>query len=387
METAASAVFESMNEVDQKTKDLLHGYLKIIHKQLPISNKFDIPALVCYIIVHYYWIDNIHEFARALWKTLHKINVVTITDNNNDPIRGFTGKELVEHTQKHVIPKLNHKNIIKDDTKNSIVKMCGNLLKHKYMRLIATSKNIIIDINDMNDKELKLIPFENSDKHLYQFENEKHRIMLCDDQPDRRAWTRGTKVQIYSSTFNGWTDGTIIEINNNDKDQLTITYGTSTQQMRKTLDRYQDDLVKSTDEFISNRKEWKKDSKIEVYSHGQYIWCSGHIEEILYAKENQPIDIFKVFYTNYNNKDFTKYADRWSPDLREIQELSPLLSEYKRGTKVRVFSNSKQEWIPGIVIDVVPIYEVVNVRYGDHEKLIPVISDDIKLINQEIDDE
>ena len=46
---------------------------------------------------------------------------------------------------------------------------------------------------------------------------------------------------------------------------------------------------------------------------------------------------------------------------------------------MRVWSNSKQTWVPGVVIDVVPTYEVVNVRYGDHEKLVPVSSDANKM--------
>eukprot|EP01084_Bolivina_argentea_P040794 75309_1 len=75
-----------------------------------------------------------------------------------------------------------------------------------------------------------------------------------------------------------------------------------------------------------------------------------------------------------------------APDLRQVQQLSPKLAKYKKGTKVRVWSNSKQTWVPGVVIDVVPTYEVVNVRYGDHEKLVPVSSDDIKLLADNTDD-
>ena len=172
----------------------------------------------------------------------------------------------------------------------------------------------------------------------------------------------------------------MVEVNNY---TLTITYGPPTQQMRKTLDRYQDDLVKSTQQFIDNRRGWAKDSEIEVYSHGQHIWCQGKIEEVLSAKENQPVDIFRVFYTNNDDKDFSKYVDRWSPDLREIQQLPPELEKYKKGTRVMVWSNSKHAWFSGIVIDVVPTYQVVNVRYGGHEKLIPIPSEDIRRIDDD----
>ena len=195
---------------------------------------------------------------------------------------------------------------------------CNDLVKYVYIRLIASAKdNSAGVVEDFNDSE----------KYLYQFENEKHREFIKDDQPDRRAWTRGTKVEIYSATLGGWNQGTVVEVNN---DTLTITYGPPTQQMRKTLDRYPDDLVKSAQSFIDNRRGWKKDHEIEVYSHGQHIWCQGRIEEVLSAKENQPVDIFRVFYTNNDDKDFSKYVDRWSPDLREMQQLSAKLAKYEQ---------------------------------------------------------
>jgi len=295
-----------------------------------------------------------HEFARALWKTLHKIEVKTIEapEAQNEAIRGFSGRELVRHVKKHVAAA-------KGLSDAAVIAKCEELVRAQYIRLIAESGN--------GSKSAK--KFE-SESFLYQFENGKHREFIRDDEPHRRAWTRGTKVQIYSSTLGGWQTGTVVEVS---EDTLTITYGPSAQQMRKTLDRYQDDLVKSTDSFLRERGEWKAESKVEVYSHGQHIWCQGRVEEVL---EN---DIFRVFYTNNDDKDFSKYVDRWSPDLRAVQQLSEKLKAYKKGTKVQVWSNSKRMWIPGVVIDVVPTYEVVNVRYGDHEKLVPVSSDDIKL--------
>ena len=47
-----------------------------------------------------------------------------------------------------------------------------------------------------------------------------------------------------------------------------------------------------------------------------------------------------------------------------------------------VWSNSKQMWIPGIVIDIMNDHQVVNVRYGDFEKLMPWNSNDIKLCDE-----
>ena len=49
-----------------------------------------------------------------------------------------------------------------------------------------------------------------------------------------------------------------------------------------------------------------------------------------------------------------------------------------------VWSNSNQAWTEGVVIDVVEAYEVVNVRYADHEKLVPIHSDVIKLLEDHL---
>merc|ERR1712228_1004486 len=313
-------------------------------------------------------------FALDLWLTLHEIDVKTITDSNNESILGFTGKELVRHIRKH----LKHHII-------NLNKNCCDLVKYEYIVNVAEKDkdeifgdaNQVLKILQRKKKLHNVLALFQEKESLYQFENEKHREFIKDDQPDRRAWTRGTKVEIYSSSLGGWQSGTVVEVDN---DTVTITYGPPSQQMRKTLDRYQDDLVKSTSQFISTRKQWKKGSELETFSHGQHIWCQGRIEEVLAANENQPVDVFQLFYTNNDYKDFSKYVDRWSPDLREVQQLSAKMAKYKKGKKVRVWSNSQQTWFVGVVIDCVPSYEVVNVRYGDHEKLVPVSSDEIKLI-------
>ena len=165
----------------------------------------------------------IHEFARDLWKTLHKIDVKTIADAQNEPIRGFSGKELVRHVKKHL------KKHVKDMGDKDVIARCSDLVKYQYIRLIASAKNNDGDDGDKSsdptsmkdggskpsvsaiskDDDMKNDDkeFANSEKYLYQFENDKHREFIKDDQPDRRAWTRGTKVQIYSSTLGGWQTG------------------------------------------------------------------------------------------------------------------------------------------------------------------------------------
>ena len=149
--------------------------------------------------------------------------------------------------------------------------------------------------------------------------------------------------------------------------------------MKKQLNRYADDLVKSTDYFIKIRKSWKKNDELEVYSQGQHMWCqTGKIDEVLPKNINQKHDIFRVFYTNSDNKDFSKYLDRWSPFLRSKRK--QIKSKYSKGTKIKVYSNTQQKWLEGKVID--SIANNITVRYGDHEKLVPITSDAIKLIDE-----
>ena len=134
----------------------------------------------------------------------------------------------MRHVKKHL------KKHVKDLGDKDVIARCSDLVKYQYIRLIASAKNGDNSVNDDGDKssdpntsikdgsskpsvsglsskdddnKTEDKEFANSEKYLYQFENEKHREFIKDDQPDRRAWTRGTKVQIYSSTLGGWQTG------------------------------------------------------------------------------------------------------------------------------------------------------------------------------------
>ena len=122
----------------------------------------------------------------------------------------------MRHVKKHL------KKHVKDLSDKDVISRCSDLVKYQYIRLIASAKNNTdstedtVDTSMTNQDKSKISmtkpsmddskinddkEFANSEKYLYQFENEKHREFIKDDQPDRRAWTRGTKVQIYSSTL------------------------------------------------------------------------------------------------------------------------------------------------------------------------------------------
>ena len=149
--------------------------------------------------------------------------------------------------------------------------------------------------------------------------------------------------------------------------------------------RFDNNLIKSTQEFITWRRELKKGSEVEVYSETetQRRWHEGRIEEVIFAGEHhldKAVDVFRIFYSDkFEDKDYSKYVERWSTEIRKSQ-LSPEMKKWKRGTKVTVWSNVEQVWMAGVVEELVPKYEVVNVRYGDDkEKMVPISSDEVKI--------
>ena len=103
---------------------------------------------------------------------------------------------------------------------------------------------------------------------------------------------------------------------------------------------------------------------------------------MLEKKEDPPYTVVKVTYTREDPaKDFSKYLDLWSPAIREPQKINDSLAQYKKGTRVMVWSNSKQAYIEGVVIQVLPQYQAVDVRYADHQKIVPLNSNQLRLLD------
>merc|ERR1711902_122349 len=89
---------------------------------------------------------------------------------------------------------------------------CNELLKYKYIRLIAKREGAE---NVVNHNE-----FMNDNKYLYCFGKiEKREFKKYHDfknnMLDRNSWTRGTEVEIFSASLNGWQLGEIIKIGKN----------------------------------------------------------------------------------------------------------------------------------------------------------------------------
>ena len=51
---------------------------------------------------------------------------------------------------------------------------------------------------------------------------------------------------------------------------------------------------------------------------------------------------------------------------------------YAIGTKIKIWTVHDQCWMMGEITDILQICEVVNVRYGDHQKLVPIDSNHLK---------
>ena len=321
----------------------------------------------------------------------------------------------------------------------------------------------------------------------FKFKNVQHRQFIKEEEPDRPACTAGTKILIYSNTKKDGSDGTLeyitnvnktnnnnsnynkinglIDINNssnnvninnnflnsnhsasikNMKDEfncldLTVTYGPTSQQMRKFLNRYQDH-VKSKPQFIETRKSWNIGSNVEIYVKNDSLWYPGVISK-LFQKSNtnnnnnnitnsinsissinsnnhkttQLYDIFEIRYF-YHKSERIIHLHRWSDELREYnitnwQNNNGMMNntsvnnninntnnnnnsnngndkgrtirlKYPKGSKVIIWSNSKKSWLEGTIMEVIENYDVVNVRYADHEKMVPIQSNVIQPFRQ-----
>eukprot|EP01083_Nonionella_stella_P084668 234442_1 len=315
-----------------------------------------------------YYFENsrhIEQFAYDVWKTLSLIHIKTI-----ETLRGFTGHDLMTHIQTH----LAQYQLLESDTEA----LCVSLIGYEYLRLAAIIDDDVrlrtkfVD-HDKNDRSTNY--FVCSRNHLYQFENARHRQFIKHDEPDRESWYLGCDVSIYSETLKGWNVATVIDI---EHDMITVQYAGN---IRKTVDRYQDhNVIRSTAQYISHRQNWSKDSELQIYSNRHKKWFLGEVRQVMVKDGEETNDILKVHYTDSKGKVLSKYVERWSSDIRQVSPLmNDCLSLFQRGSNVLVWSKSKERWLPGVITGVVQQHRIVNVRYGDSEKLLPWDSNDLQL--------
>jgi len=342
------------------------------------------------------------QLAFELWK--HREQLTKNYNNAYRPIvRGgaaniFSGFGLKNYIKTTLI------NYSKNKSDEQIIGMCKGLIVHKFIKRANIKQQqypittlsvhgIAMDDDkkhqDESKKEIIETIWNNNRLQLfedynYTFRPSSHRDFIKLSQPDRAAWTRGTKVQIYSFTFNGWENGTVIQVNRN---LLTVAYGASNSSAyakRKIIHRYDIDKIQSSDLFIYHRLCLKVGSKLMLYSLSNKCWCDGKVIEIAACVQKQ--NVFKVAYASHNGTQYkAKYVDRWSQLIRLDNEIDDDFLEaqkgavYKKGTPVKVYSNSRAKWIDGIIEDTID--DLINVRYGGNEKLLSINSHQFRLIS------
>eukprot|EP00485_Elphidium_margaritaceum_P001291 CAMPEP_0202699274 /NCGR_PEP_ID=MMETSP1385-20130828/12481_1 /ASSEMBLY_ACC=CAM_ASM_000861 /TAXON_ID=933848 /ORGANISM="Elphidium margaritaceum" /LENGTH=557 /DNA_ID=CAMNT_0049356171 /DNA_START=26 /DNA_END=1699 /DNA_ORIENTATION=- len=376
---------------DYTNSELAHLLVDGVCRQ-HVHSSFKTTVATCICSFYFDYERHIEEFAYELWKTLVSIEITTIprTPNADTPsVRGFTGLRLVQHIEQYSPHYVRHYHT------SEIEKLCASLITFSFIRLAAVTdddRQLVQRLHESDKDDLTKNRFVSHRNYLYQFENARHHQFVRHDEPDRSAWTQSTVVQIYSSTLGKWTKGTVIGV---DGDQVTVQYGDATdgdgddddedydalvtshaQLMRKTVDRYQDNVVKSTLKFIEERKQWSTQSQIEVFSNRFQRWYNGRVTGV------DGVDALHVMYTTHEVRQFEKCLSRWSCDLRQINSANKSLaiaSGFTEGTQVMVWSNSKKMWNAGVVKQLFAARQVVNVRYDAFEKLLPLNSPDLRL--------
>ena len=260
---------------------LINGYCRFVSQYINYQQWNTLNSIIFNFYFEYE--RHVEQFGHDLWKTLVVIEIATIENQQTGTtIRGFTGYRLIKHIKQYLQRYTMNKN------DRDLELLCMALIKYEYIRLAAIqddNKRLLQYLTEKDKHDYQRNIFVNSKQYVYQFENEKHREFIKSDEPDRQSWYKTCSVQIYSSTLNKWTTGTVVDI---EKDSITIQYGEE-QQMRKVVDRYQDNIIKSTPQFIYTRKNWIRDSQLEVFSNRYKTWYLGRIGEILQG------DILKVF--------------------------------------------------------------------------------------------
>ena len=174
--------------------------------------------------------------------------------------------------------------------------------------------------------------FYYSDCNLYQFNNKwndkfiKYTEFLL--KRDRMAWNIGTIIKLKQKSYKfrknniKWKLCKIINIDyiNN---KLIIQYFKGKNRIKKRINIYSYNNIKSTIPFIETRKNLKIGSLLQVKCINK--WYQGIITNITFDKYNNYIEWLTIeyFINNINNTNNTNtqqkqiiYTDRWSPNIR-----------------------------------------------------------------------
>ena len=332
---------------------LIYGFIN--------SNKFNKEIYdLCY---KYYFEEEKHvfQFAFDIWKILYKINKCETIDN--EKIKSFIGGSMVIEARKKYFNKYRFGNLMNH---------CGDLLRYNYIQLIARREGT----QKILDPDNNFI-FMNNNQYLYKFNQNKKRQFkkyhnFFINNLDRNAWTRGTEVEIYSSSLNGWTFGEIIKISG-DRQSVVVSYNgeTKSKYILKTVKINDIDLIRSTQDFIKKRNEWDINTKIEIYSNSEEMWCPAIIESIIPKdNKNKVIDTFRVKYKRKSDGlYYTKRIDQWSSICRNIPNITnKKLKKYKFAKQCEIWNEDDQQWIKHKIIDIIPKHQYIVVQQAENEQ-------------------
>jgi len=343
------------------------------------------------------------QLAYELWLGRNEIYLQFVHDMVVET-HSFNGIRLINHIKHFLVP------FSRGKSDQEILQMCNDLIRYK-----------MIERKNCNDAEMDSISKDGyevdhgitahtkSDPRIdlvtdYQFKWYRHRQFVKASQPDRRSWSRGSRVEVFSESLGGWQQGTVLQINRN---LLTVAYGQSYGQrhfngqmgshaMRKEVHRYDETKIRSCPISTIQRLDLRAGSQVYVYSKQQKMWCAGHVDEVL------EINRFNVLRVSYRparpNSNFdddrkealmarykSKFVHRWSSQMRLASEMDEAFTTaeeqpiYRKGTKVQVYSITKRRWIDGVIAATIPAYQLINVRYANSEKLISINSHHFRL--------
>eukprot|EP01084_Bolivina_argentea_P127062 224792_1 len=247
------------------------------------------------------------QFGYDVWKILDTINKIEFI--NNIKYKGFIGNDLIIEIKQKYKNKYRFSNIISN---------CCDLLKCKYIQLIGIKQGA--------EKPNNKFIYMNDAKYLYEFSKLKERQFkkyhyFNVNMLDRTSWNIGTQVEIFSSTFNGWVLGEIIQITNDNN--IVVSYGggydSKSKYLLKTVNKNNINLIRSTRNYILSRNKWKVGKAIEIFSHSDMKRCIGIIESVIPKDiNNNIIDTLRIKYKKFSDGIYyTKKLTFWSCDLSD----------------------------------------------------------------------
>jgi len=203
---------------------------------------------------------------------------------------------------------------------------------------------------------------------------------------DSGPWL-GAEVEVYSHTNQDWCPGKVNVIKDGIA-EIAITYPGQEVPSIKNLQLGDKDIqlpgAKAAMQFSTGADGFAVGSPVEVYSNSLGMWCYGVIQQIVDGSCS--IAFYYPDMNPENEAPAIKELPLGHPEFRlpttaSNMQFSPGVTEAELlpGVAVEVYSESRQFWIVGTVIEVKDGMVIVTLRYpdmppdqADYEKELPV---------------